>query len=255
MIDIKVFIITSQDRNLDPGIKHFVVENRLELIESPGVFLEPGRKSLSTVNLEDCYLRIGREISLQEIGIALAHKQVYRKIIEAKYSWAIVLEDDAIVVDYNFLKVQVERFIELPSDNPRVGLLFHHAKGLIDSCPNSTFIKSKFTPSYAVAYILNNSAARRLMESQTPISSVADWPLCSHQMEYWLSKSFAIRHGSETNQYSSYLEGVNRSPAKFLYKWRWILGFDLVRLNRLSFTALHRHYCFVIKPRISFSKF
>ena len=254
MIDIKVFVIKSKDRDIDVGLLNFIEENSLDLTKSPGVFLESGRNLDSIVNFRESYLRIGRGISLSEIGIALAHRHIYEKIIQEDYPWALVMEDDAIVIDSNLLKIQVEKSITFPSDTPNVILLFHHAKELVQSHSKSFFMNSRTVPSYAVAYILNKSAAQALLESQTPISSVADWPLCTHRVDYWLSQSFAIKHGSESQKYSSYLEGITRSPSSFFNKWRWILGIDLIRLNRLSLDALHKHYCFVIRPRISSSR-
>lgn len=254
MIDIRVFIIKSQSRPLDTALIRFLHDNNLDLIESPGVFLKSQQNLESIVNFEECYLRIGRNISLSEIGIALAHRQIYQQIIEGDHSWALVLEDDAIITDANLLTSQIENSISFSPDIPRISLLYHHAKGLIDSSTNSTFKRSKITPSYAVAYVLNKSAAHELLKSQTPISSVADWPVCSHKVDYWLSKSFAIMHGSETHYYNSYLDGMSRSPTIFLDKWRWILGIDLLRLNKVTINGLHRHYCFVIKPRVLLSR-
>lgn len=254
MIDIKVFVIKSQNRSLDTALLSFIHENDLDMIESPGVFLQSGTNLDSVVDFKECHLRIGRRISLSEIGIALAHRQIYKRIIEENQAWALVLEDDAFITDTNLFKNQIENSICFSPDIPRVSLLFHHAKRLVSSQPNSTFMRSTITPSYAVAYVLNKSAANELLESQTPITSVADWPLCTHKIDYWLSKSFAIAHGSETHHFNSYLDGMSRSPTNFLDKWRWILGIDLIRFNLISFRALHRHYCFVIKPRFSLSR-
>lgn len=254
MIDIKVFVIKSRNRSLDTALLSFIHDNDLDMIESPGVFLKSGSNLDSVVDFKECHLRIGRNITLSEIGIALAHRQIYKRIIEEDCAWALVLEDDAFITNANLFKKQIENSICFSPDIPRVSLLFHHAKRLVDSQPNSTFKRSTITPSYAVAYALNKSAAIELLESQTPITSVADWPLCTHKIDYWLSNSFAIMHGSETYHYNSYLDGMSRSPSNILDKWRWILGIDLIRFNRVSLKALHRHYCFVIKPRLSLSR-
>jgi GR25 family glycosyltransferase involved in LPS biosynthesis len=250
MINAKVFVIKSEGRSLDRGLQRFVIENSLPLELSPAVFLDSQQSTDSLAFEVDCFLRLGRGITRSEIGIALAHREIYNRIIKEDLQWAIVFEDDAIVENLELLKLQLENSLQRSVEKPTVMLLFHHAREVLNNEENNFFIKSKIVPSYAVAYTLNKAAAQLLLASQFPIKSVADWPLCTHRVDYWLSRGFALAHGSETSKVSSYFEELTRSPSSFGRKWRWILGIDLIRHKRFSFQDLHKHYCFVLRPRL-----
>ena len=77
MINAKVFVIKSEGRSLDIGLQRFVLENSLALELSSAVFLDSQQSTDSLASEVDCFLRLGRGITRSEIGIALAHREIY----------------------------------------------------------------------------------------------------------------------------------------------------------------------------------
>jgi len=248
---MKIFSISSKDRITSPAIKSFAQESRFELQISQGVFLQPDGDYASLVDFKKCRLRLGREISVPEIGIALAHCAVYKKLVKEDLSWAMVLEDDAMLVNQELLVSQINQIERLPTSQPTIFLLFHHNSSRILDDQDSHFKKSNSVPSYALAYILNASAAKLLINAQEPITSVADWPLTPTEVNYWLSNESAFTHGSEIGSHNSYLAGTSRAPRNSVQKWMWITGVDLVRFRAISIPNLLRHFYFVVQPRLS----
>ena len=248
---MKIFLISSKNRITSPEIKSFAQKRKFDLQISEGIFLQPDGDYASLVDFKKCRLRLGREITVAEIGIALAHCAVYKKLVKEGLSWAMVLEDDALLVNQELLINQINQIERVSTSQPTIFLLFHHDSSKILSDQDDYFTKSNSVPSYALAYILNASAAKLLIKAQEPITSVADWPLTPTEVKYWLSNESAFTHGSEIGSHNSYLAGTSRAPKNSIQKWMWIIGVDLVRFGTISISSLRRHFYFVIQPRLS----
>jgi hypothetical protein len=248
---MKIYLISSKDRIISPAIKSFSQERRFELQICEGIFLQPDGNYASLVDFKKSRLRLGREITVPEIGIALAHCAVYKKLVIEGLNWAMVLEDDAMLVNQELLINQINQIERVSTSQPTIFLLFHHDSSKILGDQDGHFTKSNSVPSYALAYILNTSAAKLLIKAQEPITSVADWPLTPNEVTYWLSNECAFTHGSEIGSHNSYLAGTSRAPKSSLQKWMWITGIDLVRFRTISISNLCRHFYFVIQPRLS----
>jgi GR25 family glycosyltransferase involved in LPS biosynthesis len=251
---MKIFLISSKDRVIDSAVQSFAREQGSDLQITPGVFLDPLGDYSTLANLKQCRLRLGREISISEIGIALAHLSIYKTILNENLSWAMVLEDDANLINPKLLRTQLSHIQELQPNSPTIFLLFHHNSSRINISRDGNFKKSKSIPSYALAYVLNHSAAKALIRVQEPISSIADWPLLPTEVNYWLSYQSAFIHGSETGMHKSYLVNILRTPKNRFQKWMWIMGVDLLKFRAVSRNNLRRHFYFVIQPRLAHLK-
>jgi GR25 family glycosyltransferase involved in LPS biosynthesis len=104
---MKMYLISSKDRIISPAIKSFSQERRFELQICEGIFLQPDGNYASLVDFKKSRLRLGREITVPEIGIALAHCAVYKKLVIEGLNWAMVLEDDAMLVNQELLINQI----------------------------------------------------------------------------------------------------------------------------------------------------
>ena len=120
-----------------------------------------------------------------EIGCALSHIAVYKRIVESGLEYACVLEDD-VVLDKRFTEVleQVSRSIN--SLKPQVLLLSNHSdesentgsgahvSGYRSSCDRQFEIKRIRSDSFTEGYVLTCEAAKVLIKQNTPLRIYAD---------------------------------------------------------------------------------
>lgn len=222
----------------------------------PGVFLPSIEKA--NVNKSLFQLRCGRKPLLGEIGAALAHKRVAEVFLNSKSKFALVFESDAVIVDENKFQRQIMQFVEMcPYRRPAIGLLFHQVKVDPDPELNSEdllsqiqWLEFKFTPSYAVAYIMNRNAAEAIINSQKIIWSVADWPLCSHTCQFYGVKEIQIEHLSEAIPDSSQISSESRGIRSYVRKLAWLFGLEIMRNLGQGISVFHIHWCLVLLPRL-----
>ena len=118
----------------------------------------------------------GYRLTPGEIGCALSHRAIYKKIVDEKLPYAMIFEDDvairpeltkvvaAIEADRSVIKHGITLLSGCPvSSSPRCilpveGMRLHDATG----------------GWFAHAYIITNEAARKFIALQTPVKHVAD---------------------------------------------------------------------------------
>ena len=137
-------------------------------------------------------------ISDGEFACALSHRNVQARFLDSGSEWALVLEDDVI------LDARVGRLLADGGYRTAPMLLLYHANAWVrgkgvpiagtESCAiavapwMSRSIRKPiagenpaaplaFLPYGAAGYTMNRSVARRLVEAQSPIRAVADWPI------------------------------------------------------------------------------
>ncbi len=128
--------------------------------------------------------RLGREMSDGEIGCALSHALVYKKILNDGVREAVVLEDDAILGDAFFellssgaLSRSGYKHILLHCRHPRV---LRWPVGSLGEKHELFRLVSEVWG--ATAYYLSSERAYRLWREVLPVSYVADWPV---PLECW----------------------------------------------------------------------
>jgi GR25 family glycosyltransferase involved in LPS biosynthesis len=115
----------------------------------------------------------GRELSVSEKCCSLAHRLAQEKI---KTSGGIILEDDAVVLDYEALA----RFTTaLVASNRSILVNFSStrcAEDISRSQRENRFIRTWGPTPLAVGYAASKSGILQLINSNTPLRYVADWP-------------------------------------------------------------------------------
>jgi glycosyl transferase family 25 len=162
-----------------------------------GVDLRNQSVTQGQVDFHAARLLLRRDILPSEVGCALAHRKVYRAMVQHGNPLALVFEDDARltgIIDQegitSLLRTQV----------PRVFMLFFREHAIVGSRRirgrRAEFVgirKCFFPPTGTVAYAINLAAARLLLEEGRPVYYTADWPPASStQIEYYLPSLGAI---------------------------------------------------------------
>ena len=175
---MKIFII-----NLVSAIeRHKFMQDQLERLGLEYEFFpaingrELSKEELkSKVSREWSIIYEGRELGLAEIGCALSHLEIYKKIIQEQIEYALILEDDAwITPSINMVLKNIEEQkwgnmaeVILLSDGCKYG------KYIINNHEYYSLFEVKGGYN-AHAYIITQKGAQKLYDVLTPICHVAD---------------------------------------------------------------------------------
>ncbi len=177
----KIFIINlKKDTDRRKYIESHLQENNLdyEIIDAVyGKDLTP--EELETItDLKLSQKKMGKTISLNEIGCSLSHQKVYKKIINDNLDGAIILEDD-IVLSSNFSEIinSISKNKYLLKDNCWVGFgkAYIDIKDKIFNINEYFAIHSSPRTKGAFAYYIDKVAAQNLITYNKKIIYVADW--------------------------------------------------------------------------------
>ncbi|MDO0972832.1 glycosyltransferase family 25 protein [Mycolicibacterium frederiksbergense] len=135
-----------------------------------------------------------RELIGSEIGCALAHRNVYRTIIELDQPYALVFEDDARIVGESLEYSLIEAMLH--TEVPTVVMLSYKKETAVTFCGppaiyriGPQFFRAIVPPTTTTAYALNAAAAGLLLDAGQPISHVADWPVrASASVHFYLPR-------------------------------------------------------------------
>lgn len=129
----------------------------------------PKAEKRQAVNRFRWWCAVGRPVRDGEIGCALSHYALYRRMNEEKLPYACILEDD-VVLDERFPK-QLQRVAAwLNPDQPQVVLLSDHTykrhaeEGIFPAQADM----------YAEGYILTAPAAQALLRANLPMQTPCD---------------------------------------------------------------------------------
>ena len=113
-----------------------------------------------------------------EIGCALSHQQIYKKIIDENINNALILEDDVVLTE-DFQHVLQN--ITVPSERPSVILLSRtnkYFKKPLKAISGNYSLHKTLLATTAHSYIINSEAARSLLKGLYPVWIVSDkWGL------------------------------------------------------------------------------
>ena len=133
------------------------------------------------VDFRSCQARLGYKISPNLIGCFLSHQKIYKMMAIHENNWALILEEDAKIDNFN--KEVVVQLINKFSGNPTVIQLFSRSSRLIRKNSvnevSNGFISFQFLPrivgSGALAYLINKEAINLALKDNL-VTSTPDWP-------------------------------------------------------------------------------
>lgn len=128
-------------------------------------------------NRKKTYRNLCLDMVPAQIGCALSHAMLYKKIIDDNIDVACIFEDDVILPetikdDLDFIRSKMSKTI------PQIFLLSPvETNGIVEYQSEDFSIEKYKNGFFASAYVLNKIAAQSLLKNLYPISNVADcWP-------------------------------------------------------------------------------
>ena len=116
---------------------------------------------------------VGRPIRIGEIGCAMSHYAIYKKMQQDDLKVACVLEDD-VILDEKFSAAL--EFVERNADasRPQVFLLSNHTTGVIDDNADCHIVACR-SDMYTEGYVITRTAAKALLGANIPMQTPCDW--------------------------------------------------------------------------------
>ena len=116
------------------------------------------------------FCAMGRRLRAGEIGCALSHCEVYRRMASRNIQIALVLEDDVIINDFIPTVIKnVESYCDV--SKPQVILLSAHG---IPNRREECCVERIHGGACADGYVITLPAARQILKANTPVVSVVD---------------------------------------------------------------------------------
>ena len=153
-------------------------------------------KSLSSEELDASYDRdkalalFNRELSKGEIGCALSHVSIYRKMVEEDIPYALILEDDAKILDADLPAILAKLAQRYPAQMP-VAVLLNHVLRYDGSTKieldENRCVYEAYRGVNAHAYFITKAAAEILAGNLYPVYVVAD------KWEYFQEQFFPVK--------------------------------------------------------------
>lgn len=111
-----------------------------------------------------------------EIGCALSHLSIYRKIVDENIPQALILEDDALLTDH-LPVVLSSPALQLDASDPMLVLLSRvnkYVNSAVAAVTESASLYPVYSATTSHAYVINLEAAKRLLTLLYPVWMAAD---------------------------------------------------------------------------------
>lgn len=189
--------------------------------------------------------------SIAEVCCAKAHIEAYKLQLQYEAEWALVLEDDAIVMNMQGIKLLKEKLNARIGHKPEIVSLFYHDTITYSSNNTLGVYKVFGYPVSAVAYFINISAAKILIEQNSRLVFKADWPRAG-SISFLASQEILIGHPTDTE--NSFIEKSRKRKRYFksIPKKMCDVLFLTLFLNRNAFNSPSDYFIKLLQPTLSF---
>ncbi len=141
---------------------------RLNAIYGKGLSAAERRRDFARIR---SFLAAGKRLSESEIGVALSHLGCYRRMIEEKLPYALVFEDDVVLLDgFTEAVKRVEAFLDVS----RAQIVVFSGYGVEGAERLPVEIRRERSLWCADAYCITLPAAQLIVKANYPVRTVAD---------------------------------------------------------------------------------
>ena len=178
--EFKVYIVNLKtDKNRRKNIiKELVKQNikNYEIIDAiDGNKLNKNKLNLVTFKDKNHINPWNSKLSPSQIGCALSHIKIYKKFIETKFNFALILEDDAVFLNNfsNNLKNFLLKNFKYKKQIILLSELKEFYKKPLDS-KDGYEIVNVTNAFFTHAYMINKEAAKSIISFNYPVKTIAD---------------------------------------------------------------------------------
>jgi GR25 family glycosyltransferase involved in LPS biosynthesis len=233
-----VQIISTDNRIRSKNLKSKLVEMGLKIQISPGIV--PNKIDYSSGLLHSPFISrliCQRNMSIGEVGCALAHINALDNFLSGDHKYSFVFEDDAEVIhDFNFEIIMML----LDSNLPIIIALGWIPGFAIAKNPEiligEELIELSTSPTCTFAYAINRPAAKAMLSRGEKIIDVADWPVYTlNKVNFYSTHSpwVTANHDPKFSTIGVRSAPIARSPVR-VFGSRIKLATSLVTLIFLS---------------------
>lgn len=251
---IVVVIATPGSERKTPLIESLAAESSIQVIEVSATMLRSDSPELQSKDAFDfalSKLTYGRNLAPGEYGCSISNTQA-RELLAATVRGGVVLEDDARIKDVSEFVRVAKNF--LSSKNGMEAILSFYDGG--DYRPriksilslHRSWIRVLGHTSFTVAYAITPRACRSLVDVNTPIVYLADWPPTS--AKYYLHAQTLVMHGDGNTESLISNSGVESRLRPNLLLRIKVLTFAYFFINRKSGLTFHQFFFMIWLPRL-----
>ena len=236
---MKISVVVIQTPNSDrhiPLTNLLVHDSRFYLIPLKATMLNSiDQLQFDSIPYNQAYFQFyeNRKMSFREIGCAKSHNDA-RILISKIYQGGVILEDDARIVNMDDFYNQSRQFLDSHKNSLAVLSLTGFrglSKKLVKSQKSHT-LPLRGQPDLAVGYALTSLAASNLVEANSPITSVSDWPTSS--CEFHTTLEPPILHGDASTISVIDMNGNLRNGPSTLFKIKSLLFISYLKKAHLD---------------------
>lgn len=237
-------------KRIEPLIESLGKILHIEIIRIPAIMLSNVNFNTyaSEIDIKKMSINIAKSPVLGEIGCALSHN-VARRIISESSLGGVILEDDARILNTADFISTIRYFLSKKFEQDRVlGLLEWRSNSYKRKMNNQNQLKIRklfgVTPT-TVGYALSPTAAKIILNANSPIRFMPDWP--TTDVTYYATSFGLIAHGDKSSQ--SLIELQNRNKISTFNKIK-IYSLFYYFFNRKEFSSFANFLKIMIKPRL-----
>lgn len=165
-LKLKAYILTVDTAG---GSRHSHALGEAAKLGLPWQFVEGARIDANSVPPEYSrllnFLFYRRRMSSGEISVYLGHRQAWQQLLDDRKDYGLILEDDFQVIDEDRLRGAIEDAVSSPGDWDLIKFFDIRSKPVMASTTlgSTKFVCRRCPPNGAVAYLINDRAARALL--------------------------------------------------------------------------------------------
>jgi hypothetical protein len=230
-VTTKIGVVIIALDSLSPRVSRLVSELRARGLEE--ILILPAVTPREVANFQSNSVGGGLIVNISPIEEAISHSHNQARILAKRHGWrwALILEEDAIVLgtrdSLNLMIQEIEN--SQTNSHPNAIHLFPEQHGLLGHSKANNLCKIYWVPDYAVGYLLNSEALQRSIELFTSQKTqVADWPDFMRSLEWWAPNRSWVLHPlvseeiSATQKSRKHVQLSVSLPSKLVSRGYWI---------------------------------